>query len=192
VASVAIFHRVPLRDVRSIALDTSSRTSVALTKIVCVRQLGISPVFVPHAPDLAAMLASADAALLIGDPALFVDHRALGADKLDLGEAWTTMTGLPFVWAFWAGRADAAPPWVVSRLGAAAKEGFAHLDAIADAYLAGDPARQAVGRRYLREHLTFRLDTRALAGLRKFYRESVAVGAAAADRAVLLFDGAPA
>ena len=62
----------------------------------------------PHSPDLAAMLASADAALIIGDMALFADHRAHTAEKIDLGAVWSEMTGLPFVWAFWSGRPDAS------------------------------------------------------------------------------------
>ena len=106
VASVAVYSRRPLRDVRSIALDSSSRTSAALTRILCARRWHISPTFAPRAPDGESMLAAADAALLIGDPALFLDHRALGADKTDLGEAWTALTGLPVVWAFWSGPAS--------------------------------------------------------------------------------------
>jgi chorismate dehydratase len=86
VASVAIFTRKPIRDVRTLALDTSSRTSAVLTRILCARRFEIAPTFVRHAPDLDSMLAAADAALLIGDPALFVDHQALGADKIDLGD----------------------------------------------------------------------------------------------------------
>lgn len=172
VASVALFHRRPLRDVRSIALDTSSRTSAALTRILCARRFDIHPAFVPHAPDLPAMLSAADAALVIGDPALFADYRSLGAEKLDLGSEWTAMTGLPFVWAFWAGRPDAAPPDIVELLQSAALAGMRNSDAIADGYLAGDAGRQAIGRRYLREHLMFELSPRALEGLRTYYREA--------------------
>src|SRR5262249_1305249 len=116
VASVALYTRKPIRDVRTIALDTSSRTSAARTRILCSRAWHIAPAFTPQAPDLSSMLANADAALLIGDPALFLDHRALGAEKIDLGDAWTTMTGLPFVWAFWSGRSDAVDRAVVRRL----------------------------------------------------------------------------
>ena len=100
VASVALFTRAPIRRVSSIALDTSSRTSAVLTRILCARRFDIAPAFVAHAPDLKAMLAHADAALLIGDPALFADHRALDAEKIDLSLVWSKMTGLPFVWAF--------------------------------------------------------------------------------------------
>ncbi len=118
VASVALFTRTPVSEIRTIALDTSSRTSVALTRILCARRFGISPTFAPHAPDLSSMLAEYDAALVIGDPALFVDHKAMGVqvEKIDLGLMWTEMTGLPFVWAFWSGLAGAMPPAAVQRL----------------------------------------------------------------------------
>jgi predicted solute-binding protein len=176
VASVALFAKKPIRDVKSIALDTSSRTSAMLTRILCARAFNISPSFVPHAPDLASMLAGADAALMIGDPALFVDHTALGATKFDLGHAWTSMTGLPFVWAVWSGAAGATSATTVALLNAAAREGSAHLDDIADAYYAGEPARRPIARRYLRENLRFALDGRAIDGLRAYYREAAALG----------------
>jgi chorismate dehydratase len=176
VASVALYAKKPIGDVRSIALDTSSRTSAMLTRILCARSFNISPVFVPYAPDLAAMLANADAALMIGDPALFVEHTSLGATKIDLGEAWTSMTGLPFVWAVWSGRADAADADTVALLNAAAREGSAHLDAIADAYCAETPERQPIARAYLRENLRFALDDRAAEGLRTYYREAAGLG----------------
>src|SRR5579872_4151010 len=79
VASVAIFTRRDPRDIRTIAMDTSSRTSVALATVLARRAFGIAPEPVPMAPDLDAMLARADAALIIGDIALFLDHAASGA-----------------------------------------------------------------------------------------------------------------
>ena len=178
VASVALFTRVPVRDIRRLALDTSSRTSVALVRILCARRFGIAPAFVPQPPDLAAMLAGADAGLLIGDPALFVDPAACGASKIDLGAEWTAMTGLPFVWAFWAGRPDAADAVTVRLLGEAAETGMARSDDVADAYCEGAPERRALARRYLRENLRFRLDHRAVAGLQTYYREATALGLA--------------
>ena len=187
VDSVALFLRRPLREVRTLAIDTSSRTSVALTKILCARRFGIAPTLVPHAPDLSAMLAQADGALVIGDPALYADYRSLDAEKLDLGLEWTTMTGLPFVWAFWAGRPDAAVPETVAALQSAARTGMSHLDAIADAY-SSDPARRAVNRRYLRNNLRFSLDARAVEGLRTYYREAVALGLAAGDTSLSFYD----
>lgn len=180
VASVALYTKKPITDVRSIALDTSSRTSAMLTRIVCARRFDIAPSFVPHAPDLGAMLAAADAALLIGDPALFANHAALGATKIDLGEAWSTMTGLPFVWAVWSGPVPDKTSGVNSinsRLFSdAAREGSAHLDAIAASYCADRPERIPVAQRYLRENLRFALDERAAEGLRTYYREAAALG----------------
>jgi predicted solute-binding protein len=189
VASVALFHRKPMREVRSIALDTSSRTSAVLTKVMCTRRFEIVPTFIPHAPDLTAMLAVADAALLIGDPALFVDHVSLSLQKTDLGAEWTAMTGLPFVWAFWSGRAEAAPPDVVRLLQHAATEGMSRTDEIADAYLASEPERQAAGRAYLRNNLMFQLTPRAIDGLRAYYREAISLGLAAGDPWVEFFRG---
>ena len=81
VASVALFTRVPVEEIRHIALDTSSRTSVTLIQVLCHHRYRIAPEFVPHGPDLAAMVRDYDAGLLIGDPAFEADHAALGVDK---------------------------------------------------------------------------------------------------------------
>ena len=192
VASVALFHTRPLPDVRSIALDTSSRTSAVLTRILCARHFGIAPAFASHGPDLEQMLEVADAALLIGDPALFARIPA-GAGKTDLGEAWTAFTGLPFVWAFWAGRPGAASPAQVRALQRAARTGMSDTDGVADRYLAAWPERQAVGRQYLRYHLMFELTPRAIAGLERYLTEAAALGLIAAAPELKFFpDGASA
>jgi chorismate dehydratase len=172
VESVALFLRTPIREVRTIALDTSSRTSAALVRILCARRFGIDPTYVPHGPDLPAMLAVADAALVIGDRALFADHRAHGAEKIDLGAAWTQTTGLPFVWAFWSGRPDAVNAGTVQLLQQAAELGMAHTASIAADYCRNMPAEIPLAERYLREHLEFRLTSRALEGLRAYYTEA--------------------
>lgn len=176
VASVAIFTRRPIARVRSLALDTSSRTSAALTRILCANVFRIEPAFVPHRPDLEAMLAVCDAALLIGDPALFAGGAAREADIIDLGAAWTSWTSLPFVWAFWAGRSGAVDGADVRRLQAARDAGVAASDAIADAYCAAHPSHRALARRYLREHIVYDLSARARAGLDRFYAEAAALG----------------
>lgn len=187
VASVALFTRQPMPAVRSIALDTSSRTSAALVRILCRRVFGISPTFVPHAPDIGAMLAAADAALLIGDPALFLDPAVYGAKKIDLGEAWTTMTGLPFVWAFWSGRSGAADAATVGALQAAARTGVLHVDEIAAAYCAERPSEIPTARDYLRHNLEFGLSDRVLEGLTTYYREAFEAGVVARQMPVRFF-----
>jgi len=176
VASVALFTRKPMAEVRTIALDSSSRTSAMLTRILCKRLFRIAPKFVPHGPDLESMLATSDAALLIGDPALFADPAAHRAKKIDLGAEWTSMTRLPFVWAFWSGRTGAAEPSVVRLLNEAAAIGRANSDQVADDYCAGHPSRQAIARDYLRTNMRFSLDDRAIQGLETYFREAAALG----------------
>jgi chorismate dehydratase len=167
VASVALFSTTPIARIRSIAADTSSRTSYALLKILCLERFGIDPDFRPMPPDAREMLRRCDAALLIGDPALFLDHERLGAEKIDLGEQWKTLTGLPFVWAFWAGRRDALSPAAVSALIAARDSGVARSDEVAAAYCG--PERAERGQSYLRENIQYTLGEREEAGLMKYY-----------------------
>lgn len=190
VASVALFTRTPVREIRAIALDVSSQTSAALTRILCARHFEIRPQFVSHAPDLPSMLAEADAALLIGDAALFADHRAHGAEKIDLGQVWTEMTGLPFVWAFWAGPPGAADAGTVRVLQQAAEAGRAATDRIASAYCRDDPGKTPVAQRYLRENLAFRWTPAATEGLRTYYREAAALGLIEASWALAFYDAA--
>jgi chorismate dehydratase len=167
VASVALFTTKPIEKIRTIAADTSSRTSNALLHVLCTERFGIDPEFRPMHPDPAGMLQQCDAALLIGDPALFVDHDALGAAKVDLGQEWSSMTALPFVWAFWAGRPAALTPAAVAALLDARDSGVAGSDALAAAYCA--PAHRARGQAYLRENIRYTLGEREEEGLRMYY-----------------------
>jgi chorismate dehydratase len=178
VASVAIFASKPIADVRSIALDTSSRTSVALVSVLCARRFKIQPRLESRGPDLSDMLAHTDAALIIGDKALF-QHAAgngRGFEKIDLGEEWTALTGLPFVWAFWAGRPDALDGDDVAALQHARDEGVERPDELAREYLAGSPERQEAGARYLRENIKYYLGDDERAGLETFYRYAAESG----------------
>ena len=167
VTSVALFSNKPLDDVRTVAADTSSRTSNALVRILCAERFHIAPVFTPRPPDPEAMLREFDAALIIGDPALYLDADAAGVLKVDLGAEWTSMTGLPFVWAFWAGRPDVLRAEHVAALVDARDAGVEASDAIADDYCG--PARAAQGRAYLRENIRYGLGEREEAGLRRYY-----------------------
>jgi chorismate dehydratase len=167
VASVALFTTRPIDSVRSIAADTSSRTSYALLRILCVERFGIDPDFQPMPPDAESMLHRCDAALLIGDPALFLDHQRLGANKIDLGEEWKALTALPFVWAFWAGRRDALSSDAVSALITARDRGIAASAEIAAAYCGAERAER--GQTYLRENIQYTLGSREQDGLMKYY-----------------------
>ena len=121
------------------------------------------------APDFPAMLARCDAALVIGDPALFTDHRPLGADKIDLGAEWSAMTGLPFLWAFWAGRPGVASPDHVRALDAARDAGVAAAEGVARAYCPRDEQRR-IGARYLRENIRFGLGEPEHDALRTYFQ----------------------
>jgi chorismate dehydratase len=184
VASVALYTRGEVADVGSVALDTSSRTSVALIQVLCRHHFGAAPRFVPHGPDLAAMTRACDAALLIGDPAFDADHDALGLRKIDLGEAWTAMTGLPFVYAAWTGRPGAVSGADVRALQQAQAEGLRAAEAIAAEYACGDTARAARAAVYLRDNVRYGLGAEEAAGLQLFLDHAADLGLAPRRRAL--------
>lgn len=186
VASVALFSTKPVEQVRSIAVDTSSRTSAGLLQVLCRERFGVEPVFHPMAPDPQAMLRDCDAALLIGDPALFLDHAAFGVAKIDLGAEWTALTGLPFVWAFWAGRPDVVSPAAVAALREARDLGVAASDELAAAYCGSGRAER--GKAYLRDNIQYGLGEREEAGLRKYYELAARHGVAGPTRAPLYYE----
>ena len=206
VASVAVFTKRPIGDVRTLALDTSSRTSVALTRVMCARAWNIDPALEPLGPDVPAMLERCDAALVIGDVALLTGDIRLKPDstvrlkpdptyvqkpdstvrlkpdptyveKIDLGEEWLKLTGLPFVYAFWAGRPGALTDEDVRALQQARDEGAANPQRVAADYF-GDPALQAIGARYLRDNIKYDLGDAERAGLETFYRYAAELGLA--------------
>ena len=187
VASVALFTRVPVESIRSIALDTSSRTSVTLIKVLTHHRYRIAPTFVQHAPDLAAMTRDNEAAVLIGDPALEVDHAALGLEKIDLGEEWVAMTGLPFIFAAWTGRPGAIDVEGVRALQDAQAEGVASSQAIAEEYGRGDAATTARAAIYLRDNVKYGLGSEEAAGLQLFLDYAADLGLAPRKRRLEFF-----
>jgi chorismate dehydratase len=169
VASVNLYLRGKLDDVRRVALDTSSRTSVALARILLHERLGRDPEYVDRPPNLDRMLAEADAALVIGDPALYADT---DAERLDLGEGWRMLTGLPFVFAFWAGPVGVLTAAHVARLQEALRAGLADLPRIAVSYNGHGADRAALNESYLRSNIAYGLGREELAGLSEFYRRA--------------------
>jgi predicted solute-binding protein len=178
VASVALYTRRPIEDIRHIALDTSSRTSVTLIRVLCQRRYRITPEFVPHGPDLAAMVRDYDAGLLIGDPALEADAAAYGVTKIDLGEEWTEMTGLPFVYAAWTGRSGAIGGQEVRLLQEAQAEGVASYPAIAAEYANNHRAAPDRALSYLRDNMRYGLGADEQKGLQLFLDYAADLGLA--------------
>ena len=162
VFSVFLAHRGPLAEVRKIALDPASLTSVHLLQILLAEYHGRRPQML----DLSAFPADADAALLIGNQAIEFRERDAGAHQiLDLGDEWKRRTGLPFVYAPWLLRADLPNAAAVAEeLRALKRHGAAHLAEI----IRADPHNPALSQRYLTEHIRFDLGPREKAGIEKF------------------------
>jgi chorismate dehydratase len=173
VRSVSLFHRVPLSQLRRVVLDRSSRTSVALLRVLLRERLGREPEYVTRAPSMPSMLADADAALVIGDHALYFQGVV---DRLDLGQEWTARTGLPFVFAFWAGPPGVVRSGGVARLQQALAAGLSALPRIASSYNGLGAGRSAANEAYLRNNIVYALGEAEAAGLREFYRRAYALG----------------
>jgi chorismate dehydratase len=175
VRSVLLASKVPIAQVRSVALDTSSRTSAALIQIILGHFYSLGASYRSSPPHLKEMLESNDAALIIGDPAMLIDRSALHV--YDLAEEWRKHTGLPFVFAFWAIRPDSTR-WfahggssddrAVDFL-AAKLEGTAHADQLAELYSErlGLPRDDLFS--YLTDAISYDLDEESLRGLHLYY-----------------------
>lgn len=182
VRSILLVSKVPVEKIRTIALDTSSMTSVALTKILFEKWLGGGRTFTAMAPDIEKMLAENDAGLVIGDPALQIDRsRYL---TLDLAEEWIRHTGKPFVFAFWAARAEAlaqaAPSLDLASIFQDSRDHGLKPDSLNR--IAGEWApRIGIGESeilsYLTANIHYDLDSGCLEGLQLFYRYAAEIGA---------------
>lgn len=170
VRSIFLVHKVPLAEIRSIAMDASSRTSVALTRIILAERYGIRPAEHPAAPDLPAMLRTADAALLIGDPALRLKPSASAFGILDLGAEWKLLTGLPMVYAVWAGHAAKLSSSTLALFRASYEWGKDKLEEIVASEANPRNVSEELARHYLTSHIQYELDTRARSGMREFER----------------------
>jgi chorismate dehydratase len=200
VRSLLIISKKPIEAVRSIALDRSSRSTQALTKILCDRRWKIAPEFFEMAPDAGTMLQRADAALLIGDPALRLSIEIAlsakrgasgeqvcpagsagiaGGESLhvhDVVEEWRKMTNLPAVLAVWAARSAVASPEVIEDFQASRDFGLKNVDEISRqaAVELALPAEEL--RRYLTENIDFALGEENLRGLSAYFAFAAAMG----------------
>lgn len=195
VRSILLVSRVPVEQVHSIALDTSSMTSVALTKVIFEKWLGSGRTFTSMEPDLEKMLSAHDAGLLIGDPALQVDRSRY--HTLDLAEEWIRHTGKPFVFAFWAVRQDALCGDSRPRLSPSRSDDGVEVQNLAATFRTSrdhglEPSsinfitgqwgprlglNEEEVRSYLTENIYYHLDEACLEGLRLFYRYATEIGA---------------
>ncbi len=168
VKSVLLLSKTPIQKIQNVAVDNSSRTSVALLRILMRKFYRRSIHITPSAPDPRQMLKRADAALVIGDPALTCDSQV--PEVFDLAAEWKKFTGLPFVFALWVGHED-------NRLSKLRKDfqdsrdyGLTHVDNIAAEYAPKLNLQALRARVYLAENINYSLDEENLEGLRLFYR----------------------
>jgi chorismate dehydratase len=175
VRSILLVHDKPIHQVRTVAVDTSSRTSVALTKILLSKFLaGPEREYRDMAPDPEAMLNVCDAGLLIGDPALQVDRNRYEA--IDLAQSWRSFTGKPFVFAFWAIRmaalAGAPDPYEIADVFNRSRDNGLrpeNVDKIARDWSPRIPLTEADVHSYLTRNIHYYLDAENLQGLELFY-----------------------
>lgn len=177
VQSVLLFHRAPLDKITSVAVDTGSHSSVALTRIILADAYGVLPPFVPQAPNLAQMLQHNDAALIIGDAALEAKNAVEASldfphhHILDLGAAWKRLTDLPFVFAAWIARRDLSESdasALAGVLSAARDEGVTHIPQIVAGNAIPTTLPQQQIEAYLRDAVEFHLTELHRAGLEEF------------------------
>lgn len=174
VQSILLFYTVPFDRIKTVALDSSSRTSAALTQIILRDRYSLSVRYLDHRPVLDEMLTVADAALVIGDNAL--DYTERTEPRRDLGLEWFEMTGRPFVYAFWAGREHALPSNAVECLIQAKEVGMTLIHEIASIHAASHPGSPAFYESYLRDHLQYPFGAAELAGLQEFYSRAHRLG----------------
>jgi len=193
VRSVILVSVVPLWKVKTVACDSGSRTSVALTKIIFDEFYHIHPDFRPAEPNLETMLGQSDAAILIGDNALKfmeqneqpdIEHQKtlvrLGSEPLeifDLAERWRFLTGLPFVFAFWAVREGFKEATVVDQLKASRDFGVANIPSIATKYSETLQIKKEFLQAYLEKNVHYYMDYSCLESLQLFYEKAARVGA---------------
>jgi chorismate dehydratase len=199
VRSLLLITKSPIANVRTIALDASSRSTQALTRILCAKYWKISPQFTELPPDPAAMLQQADAALLIGDPALrlsiAIDDQATRGPQgeqivpataaqipnaqtlhvYDIVEEWRKLTNLPAVLAVWTANREAATPELVADFQSSLAFGLDHLGEICTEAAADLALPESDLLRYLTENINFTLDADNFAGLTRFFTEAAAL-----------------
>lgn len=155
--------------IRSVALDTSSRSSVALLKLLLKNRMYLKPEFVPQSPNLAQMLGKCDAALIIGDAALKLSP--VEYEIMDLAEEWIAWQGKPFVFAFWACRASWAPPIDLIQTFLEAKRwGLQVREEIVESYSRNLDLPEPFLRDYLYHSINYDFGEQHIEGLQRFYQ----------------------
>ena len=187
VLSVKLLSRKPVQQIRSLALDEGSRTSVALVQILLERRYGLRPRLEPLPIGASEGDTRADALLLIGDRAIHPPVDRI-VEVWDLGAEWCRWSGLPFVFAMWTAREGSDLYELETALGEARDAGLLHLEEIAARESGSVGLTAAQCTEYLRDNLYFHLGPREQRGLELFYRHAARLGMAPAELELELND----
>jgi len=179
VRSILMVSKTPLREIKTLATDMGSRTSVMLSRIILAEKYGVRPKLISRRAELAPMLGEADAALVIGDPALHLNPAALPFETLDLGSEWTEMTGLPMIFALWSGRKEIMQPRYEQAFLDSCRAGLAHMDEIVTEQSPIRGITPELAREYLIRHIVFELSDRDHEGLNLYLKHAAALDRAA-------------
>jgi chorismate dehydratase len=182
VRSVVLVSRGPVEEIRRVALDLNSRTSSTLVRILMRERWGLDPEYLHERPDPERMLNEADAALIIGDPALRLDREKYHV--IDLAAEWNTLTGLPFVFAVWAVRPEVEVPDLPFYFKSSLRYGLSSLDTLVREAAAELGLDTSEVRSYLTENLHFFLRAEEIEGLEEFYRRAYSHGMILEPRAI--------
>lgn len=177
VLSVKMYSRVPLGEIKRLALDMGSRTSATLVRIMLAEQYGVYPEVEPLPIEQTIEATEADAILLIGDRAIHTPDAKFVA-TWDLGEEWLRWTGLPFVFAMWAVRRDQETGTLDAALCQARDKGVSMLHEIAAREAPKLGIDVVVAENYLKNNLSFYLGPAECSGLRLFQELAIKTGLA--------------
>src|SRR5271163_2034338 len=183
VRSILLISKVPFEEIRTLATDASSRTSVALSRIILAKKYGVEPRLHSERPHLGSMLEHCDAALIIGDAALVLDPADLPFHVLDLGTEWIGMTGLPMVFAVWAARAE-VPLQDPAPFRASLRFGMERMEDIVREEHPKLGISEALAREYLTQNIVFELGDREYKGLATFLQYASELGNSVGPRPV--------
>lgn len=173
VRTILLVSKVPPREIRTLATDSGSRTSVMLSRVILAEKYGAQPKLISLKPALAPMLAQADAALIIGDAALHIDPATLPFECLDLGAEWVSMTGLPFVFAVWAGRREMMLAKYERAFIDSCRYGLEQVEEIVKDQAPIRSVTPELARAYLTRHIVFEIGDRDYDGMNLYLKHAM-------------------
>lgn len=180
VRTILLISKVPYAHIKTLAVDAGSRTSVMLSRVILAERYGATPTTLEMPADMHAMLAQADAALIIGDPALHIDPATCPYPCLDLGAEWVNLTGLPMVFAVWSARKELIIDKYADAFLASCRYGLDHMDDIVREQSPIRGVTPELTRAYLTKHIVFGLGPRDYEGMRRYLDLALAL-----DRATI-------